>query len=209
MGLHSSKQKKKEETKVTDHDRALLKMKNSRDRLTKYQRHLDTVIAKEVEVARQLVKDGRKDRALLVLRKKRYQEDMLKKADAQLTNIMQMINDVEWAQQQNQYLDAMKEGTATLKSLQNEWSVEDVEKLMDDTAEAVAITNEVGELLGEALDADAALAAEEELEELERAALAAEVDKQDVPSKPMPDVPVAEPAAAADDAEPERKMVAA
>jgi charged multivesicular body protein 6 len=47
---------------------------------------------------------------------------------------------------------AMEQGTATLQALNEQTNIEDVEKLMEDTAEALAYQEELNVLLGTALD---------------------------------------------------------
>lgn len=52
---------------------------------------LETVVDREKEVARALVKEKRKERALIALKKKRVQEDLLKQVDVWLTNVEQQV----------------------------------------------------------------------------------------------------------------------
>jgi hypothetical protein len=77
--------------KVTPHDRAVLDLKLARDKLKIYQNNMEKVMAREREMARQLLKDGKRRRAILALKKKRYQEQLLENSVEQLNNIEQMV----------------------------------------------------------------------------------------------------------------------
>ena len=196
--------------------RAVLELKVSRDKLEKYQKKLTVLIEKEVDAAKALLKDKKKERALLVLQRKKMKEQvwphtrhtthdtpsilsleqMLAKAEDQMTNIQTMVDSVESAQLEAQIVKAMREGTDALKEIQQEFSVEYVEQLMDDTAEAVALAKEMGDLLAESLsptdDADTMA----ELLAMEERILQEELDMPPVPDHTLPD-PVKDPATAA------------
>ena len=77
MGALFSKNKPK--SRVTEQDKAVLQLKTQRDKLKQYQKKIQNNLAKERELAKTLLKDGKKDRALLLLKKKRAQENMLAK----------------------------------------------------------------------------------------------------------------------------------
>jgi charged multivesicular body protein 6 len=56
----------------------------------------EIVINKENEAARQLLKEGKKKQALIALKKKKYQEQLLDKAEKQLSNIQEMVHVSIW-----------------------------------------------------------------------------------------------------------------
>ena len=62
----------------------ILGLKKQRDQLKQYQKRINRDLEKEKELAKKLLKEGKKDRAKLLLRKKRFQEGLLDKTDAQL-----------------------------------------------------------------------------------------------------------------------------
>ena len=71
--------KKTPKSRVTEQDKAVLQLKTQRDKLKQYQKKIQLNLEKERELAKKLLKDGKKDRALLLLKKKRAQESLLAK----------------------------------------------------------------------------------------------------------------------------------
>lgn len=57
-----------------------------------YSFQLDVVIEAEKQAARDLIRQKRKDRALLALKKKRAQEELLKHVDGWLINVEQQVS---------------------------------------------------------------------------------------------------------------------
>jgi len=188
--------KKTPKSRVTEQDKAVLQLKTQRDKLKQYQKKIQLNLEKERELAKKLLKDGKKDRALLLLKKKRAQESMLAKTDNQLDNLEQLCGNLEFAQIEAKVVDGLKAGNESLKQLQKMMSLEDVEKIMDETREAVEYQNEIDALISGANltqeDEDAIMA---ELEEI------TQVDLPEVPTEKLPEAPtvdVAEAEAAAD-----------
>lgn len=99
------------------------------------------VTERETEIAKEHLKNGNKPLALLALRKRNYQNGLLQKTGDQLFNLEQLVQSIEFAQVEAQVFAGLKSGNQILKELQDEIKIEDVEKLMDDTAEAIAYQN--------------------------------------------------------------------
>lgn len=153
-GLFSSKGKdKKTESRVTEQDKAVLQLKQQRDKLKQYQKKINVQIGKDRNVAKQLLHDGRKDKAKLMLRKKKFQESLLEKTDGQLDNIDRMVTDLEFAQVESQVVQGLKVGNESLKKLHQLLSLEDVEKIMDETREGIEYQQEIDDLLSGGLSA--------------------------------------------------------
>ncbi|XP_076312119.1 vacuolar protein sorting 20 isoform X2 [Tachypleus tridentatus] len=168
-------------------------LKQQRDKLKQYQKKIGINLEKERSLAKQLLQNGKKERAKLLLKKKRFMEQMLEKTDAQLMNLENMAHDLEFAQIEIQVLDGLKVGNDSLKKMHELLSVEDVEKILDETREGIEKQKEIDELLGEGFT--------DEDEE----AISAELDailEESLPEAPveakgeefsLPEVPVEEP----------------
>merc|ERR1719229_1743253 len=67
-------------------------------------------IDRETEICKQLLKQKKRDKAKLALRKKKFQMNLLEKARGQLLNIEELIENVEAAQMQQDIFKAMQTG---------------------------------------------------------------------------------------------------
>ncbi|KAG0018760.1 Vacuolar protein sorting-associated protein 20 [Entomortierella chlamydospora] len=146
--------------KITAHDRAILDLKVQRDKLKQYNKRLNLVIAKELGIAKSHLAKGDKKRALLALRRKKFQEGLLEKTELQMTNLDELTFSIEQALVEQQVFAGLAAGNQVLKELHREMSLSDVEKLMDETAEGIAYQNEIDELLCSRLS----IAEEEDIE---------------------------------------------
>lgn len=149
-----------QKTDITDKDRAVLELKNARDRLKKYRKKLEKDSEKLQAQALQLIKLKHKDRALLVLKLKRFKEKEVSNADGQLLTVLEMIDNVEWESSNMEVLKALKSGTNMLNKMHEEMSLEDVENLLDETNEAIEVENQISSLISGQLN----VADDEELE---------------------------------------------
>jgi len=167
---------------VTAHDRAVLDMKTQRDKLTMYQRRMETAAAKEKELARQLLAKGQKDRALLCLKKKKRQEQLLEQSRQQMDTLQQMIDSVEFAQMEQKVFASLEEGNKTLKALNDAMSVEKIDALMDETDDALAVAREIEEAISGHLTPEDDAEIEEELAALDELEEEPEIDLPDAPT---------------------------
>lgn len=126
----------------------------------------------------------------MLLRKKKYQEKMLENTDSQLENLEKLAADIEFAQVETQVLDGLKAGNTALKKVQEILSIDEIERIMDETKEGVEKQQEIDSILSGTLtedDEDAVLAELDELVALEEAEKDVVAD-EDV-SNQLPDVP--------------------
>jgi len=161
---------KKAKPNVTAQDRAILDLKNQRDKLKQYQKKINTVVERETQIAKQLLQQSKKKQALLALKKKKYQEGLFDKTNNMLMNLEEMVNSIEFTQMEKEIFDRLKAGNETLKEIHKEMSIEAVEQLMEDTQEAIQYQKDVSDVLAGKLtqeDEDDVL---KELEEIEQRA---------------------------------------
>ncbi|KAL2073344.1 hypothetical protein VTL71DRAFT_10668 [Oculimacula yallundae] len=172
-------------SKISAQDKAILDMKNQRDKLHQYQRRITVLTDREKEIAKQMLAKGDKPKALLALRRKKYQESLLEKTDAQLEQLEKLTSSVEFALVQKDVVFGLQQGTNVLKEIHKEMGgLEHVEKLMGETADAVAYQQEVSDMLGGRISNQD----EDEVED-ELAALEAEVTGVPLPEVPTTDLP--------------------
>lgn len=114
-------------------------MKNQRDKLRQYQKRITVLTDREKAIAKECLLKGDTNRAKLALRRKKYQEGLIQKTDAQLAQLEQLTSDVEFALVQKDVLFGLQQGTAVLKEIHKEMGgIENVEKLLGENAEARA-----------------------------------------------------------------------
>ncbi|KAK9752268.1 Snf7 [Popillia japonica] len=152
--------KKKQVSRVTEQDKAVLQLKQQRDKLKQYHKRIGICLEKDREVAKKLLNAGQRERAKLLLRKKRYQEQLLQRTENQLENLEKMTHDIEFAQIEIQVVDGLKRGNEALKKLNDALNIEDVERILDETREGIEKQQEIDSLLSGVLtseDEDAVL----------------------------------------------------
>ncbi|KAF5830031.1 Snf7-domain-containing protein [Dunaliella salina] len=181
MGNLISSSSKKQQS-VSEADRSMLALKAQRKRLVDQQRLLEARVDRHAEVARALVRENKKDRALLVLKKKRLVEKQGETLAGMVMNVEALVSSVETQQQQNKVFHALKQGNEALKQLQQAVTVDDVQRMMEDAAQAKAQYEEMSEVLGQSLSDVDTEQVEAELQVLEDQSLQQEAES--LPSVP-------------------------
>uniref|UniRef100_U3KDM1 Charged multivesicular body protein 6 n=1 Tax=Ficedula albicollis TaxID=59894 RepID=U3KDM1_FICAL len=164
-------------------DRAVLQLKQQRDKLRQYQKRLSLGLERERALARQLLRDGKKEKAMLLLKKKRYQEQLLDKTENQISNLERMVQDIEFTQIEMKVIEGLKIGNECLNKMHQVMSIEEVERIIGETQDAVEYQRQIDELLAGSLteeDEDAIL---EELNAITQEQL----ELPEVPSEPLPE----------------------
>lgn len=129
----------------------------------------------------------------MILRKKKYQENLLGTTDKELEALEKLISDLEFAQVQQQVLDGLQVGNEALKKIHEILTIDEVERIMDETREGIEKQQEIDALISTgALTAEDEDSVAAELEELVASTLPA-ID-EDIDEK-LPDVPTEEPEA--------------
>ncbi|XP_078257722.1 charged multivesicular body protein 6 [Rhinoraja longicauda] len=179
---------RKKRSRVTEQDKAVLQLKQQRDKLKQYQKRIGIQLEKERELARVLLRGGKKEKAKLLLKKKRYQEQLLDKTEVQISNLEHMVQDIEFAQIEMKVIEGLKIGNDCLNKMHEVMSLEEAERIMDETQEAVEYQRQIDEILAGGLsqdDEDAILA---ELDAITQE----EVELPEVPAEPLPNIPASQ-----------------
>ena len=122
-------------------------------------------------------------------RLKRYKEKQVENLDNQLLGLVKMVNDIEWAETQAEVVKGLEAGTQTLKRLNDMLPVEEVERIMEENAEAVAHQEEINQLLSEGLDQSDESEIAAEYEEILKQEAQELEDKLPTPKIELPDAP--------------------
>jgi hypothetical protein len=158
MGNAFGKKKKKKAHAVTAQDRAVLDLKVARDGLRRFQARLDADAVRLTARAATLLRDGKRDRALLTLKFRRFRQDRADAVDGQLLRLEQMVSAIRWEERQGDVVRALREGTDALKALHEDMG--DVAALMDEARDQLDAERAVSALLAGNTTDDAALVAE-------------------------------------------------
>ena len=175
---------------ISQMDRAVLDLKNARDRLQRYRKKLEQDDAKLVAQAKKAKEAGRKEQALGILRLRKYKQAQASSCEDQLLNVLQMVETIDSKQNESQVLSALAAGKDTLKKMHQETTVDDVLELMDAVTEEIQVEREITEILQGVpeLSPD-----QEEAVEAELAALEAEMmgEPAATTTTPLPELPTA------------------
>lgn len=219
-GKSAASKKAAAQSQITDVDRAVLDLKNTRDRLTKYNNQLEISIEKLMIKARAAKDQNKTKTALGLLRLKKHKQTQVESVQSQLLNVHKMIGSIDSQQQNNQIVLSLKAGKDALAKLHEETTVDDVLNLMDEIAEQNEMEQEINDVLNGAvpmLSADLEEAVEAELAALmeqegltDPATTATKPDDLVLPDVPDAKLPEAEekPVAEKPNKQPERVAIA-
>lgn len=132
---------------VTAQDRAILQLKQQRDKIKIYQKRTEAELEKNKELAIRLYHNNMKERALVVLRRKKCMEEILSKTDTQLYTLEQLVNDIEYTQIEVSVVEGLKVGTEALKQLNSLMSIDDIQQMIEDNEEAAQKQREISDIL--------------------------------------------------------------
>uniref|UniRef100_A0A8C5IGA9 Charged multivesicular body protein 6 n=1 Tax=Junco hyemalis TaxID=40217 RepID=A0A8C5IGA9_JUNHY len=135
---------RKRRSRVTEQDRAVLQLKQQRDKLRQYQKRLSLGLERERALARQLLRDGKKECARLL---------------CPFSSPLQ-VQDIEFTQIEMKVIEGLKIGNECLNKMHQVMSIEEVERIIGETQDAVEYQRQIDELLAGSLteeDEDAIL----------------------------------------------------
>ncbi|KAJ5248721.1 hypothetical protein N7468_000172 [Penicillium chermesinum] len=172
--------------KISSQDRAILDLKNQRDKLKQYQKRITVLTDRETQIAKECLAQNDRRRALLALRRKKYQESLLEKTDGQLAQLEQLAGQVEFALVQKDVMYGLQQGTQVLQAINKEMGgIEGVEKLLGENEEARAYQEEISQMIAGNLSTQDEEDVEDELEALQREL----APPPRLPSAPVTDLP--------------------
>jgi transposase len=149
MGGSSSKPKKTPVPDISQIDRAVLDLKNARDRLHRYRKKLELDEDKLVVQAKKAKEAGKKEKAIGLLRLRKYKQAQASSCESQLLNVLQLVETIDSKQNEAQVLSALAAGKDSLKKMHAETTVDDVLNLMDEVREEIEVEHEINAILNE------------------------------------------------------------
>jgi len=138
---------KKAEAQVSEEDKAAAQLMVTRDDIKKYHKRLETAILHTKEAIKECLRNKQKPKAVLALRKQKFLEKNLDTSHGQLLQLEQMLSNIEQAKVQKTVFEALRQGTDFLQKVNQQLSLDDVEKLMEDTKEAYEYQQQVSDAL--------------------------------------------------------------
>lgn len=154
-------------------------MKQQRDKIKIYQKKTETDLEKNKTLAIELFQKGLKDRALIVMKRKKYMEEILQRTDKQLETLESLVSDIEYAQIEVSVVEGLKVGTEALKQLNKLMNVDDIQQMMEDNAEAAEKQREIAQILQQSSERFDDSEITKELEQI--------IESQKEPTKPIED----------------------
>ncbi|KYR01960.1 SNF7 family protein [Tieghemostelium lacteum] len=171
--------RKDNSSKINARDKAVLDLKTQRDKLKQMQTQINKVIEREIAIAKECSRAGKKKQAILALKKKKYQEKLLDDSFKNLSNIEELITNIEEAEVQVKILECLKNGNSALKEIQKEMTLEKVEDIMAETQEAIQYQQDIQDALNGKFTAEEEDDLLAELDEMEK-----EILEKDFPKVP-------------------------
>jgi len=134
---------------VSQQDLAVLQLKQLRDKIKQTQKRVEVQMSRDREVAKRLLHEDKKDRALVMLKKKKRMEKSMLEMDNKLEVLEKMVADIEFSQIEMQLVDGLKTGNEALKHLNSILSIENIEEILEETRESAAKQSEITSLVSQ------------------------------------------------------------
>lgn len=129
----------------------------------------------------------------MILRKKKYQENLLSNTDKELEVLEKLTADLEFAQVQQKVIEGLKVGNEALKKVHEVLTIEEVERVMDETREGIEKQQEIDQIISGSLSTEDEDEVAAELEALIGTKEGNKIE-EDISDK-LPEVPSEEPIA--------------
>ena len=149
---------------VNEKDMAVLELKLVAADIKKSQRELERSCATLMARAKELHDAGKADRALTLMRLRKVKQVHAVKLEGQLATVQRTLDEVEWAVINKEIFTNLKLGAQTLKRLNDEIPIVEVERILESTQSALDKEREMSALLGASVSSSLSSTEEEELE---------------------------------------------
>lgn len=146
---------------VSEKDRAMLKLRNLRDELSRAIMRSEAVLKEEGRLAVQMRRQGNDASARVLMHKRQSVRQKIERSEMLVNTVQDLIATMDQAEDNRKMVQSIERGTAAIEDLQKGMSVDRVRNVMDDHNQAIAYTKEVGDLMG----MDAELMSDETFEE--------------------------------------------
>lgn len=186
----SSAKKAANAASITATDRAILDLKNARDRLQRYRSQLEKDEVKLTERAKAAKANGDTRRAMHYLKIKRHKTKEADNVNVQLLTVLQMVETISSKQNENELVTALRTGKNALAALHQEMSVDDVIQLMEEVEDQNEVEREINDILAQGAGLDDIDVEALEAELLELVPQEEEKEAKEDEAK-VPDMPVA------------------
>ena len=143
------KSKEDHPSRVNKDDKAIAEVKITRDKVKNYLKKLENNISALKDAVKECIKSKQRDKAMLALRKQKFLEKNLETGRGELLNLENLIINIENAQIQKNVYESLKQGNDFLKQMNQQITLDDVDKLMEETAEAIEYQQQIGEALAQ------------------------------------------------------------
>lgn len=149
MGNLLSTSKRGSSAKVTQVDEAILDLKIARRNLVDTKKKQELLADRTLQTVKELLQAKRLDAARLALRKQKLHEQQYLQVSNYILRIDEQLVNVEISSQQADLVGVLRTANDAVKSIQRQMPLEEIEKLMDDTAESAQYVESVQTLLGQ------------------------------------------------------------
>ena len=142
-----SQSHKSAKASITEIDKAVLDLKNSRDKLERYRKKIDLDATVLLSRSKEAYRRGQRNIAVGLLRLRDFK---LKEVDAvhnQLLTIAQLTTRIESKDQEREVISALQGGKDLLEKLNSIYSLEEIVKLMDEVHEQNELEREISNVL--------------------------------------------------------------
>lgn len=138
--------------KITEQDKAVLQLKQSKDSIHKYTRRTSDLINEERQQLKLIINENPKtykknSKVRFILKRIHYQEHLLDQASDQLINLENMLSNIEFKLVEKQFFQGLQNGNVILTKLNKEFK--NVDDIMDNVQEQMAYQAEIDETLSQ------------------------------------------------------------